>query len=136
MMTRKTFVLALSAFFFCLSLLGLASCNSGGKKSGQAPFAVALEGSPINLDPRLAMDAYSARVIQIVYNGLLKKTPESTLAGDLAERWEMPDDTSYIFTLRKGVKFHDGTDLTAEDVAVYLREYIRSRFSLPSQGFL
>src|SRR5919202_678727 len=34
----------------------------------------------------------------------------------LAERWETPDDTTYIFHLRQGVKWHDGTDFTAEDV--------------------
>jgi len=132
MMTRKPVVPALSAFFFALAFIGLlASCNPSGKKSGQGPFTVALEGSPINLDPRLAMDAYSARVLQVVYNGLLKKTPESTLAGDLAERWEMPDDTSYIFTLRKGVKFHDGTDLTAEDVRYTFESILDPGFPSP-----
>ena len=95
------------------------------------PFTIALEGSPTNLDPRLATDAYSARVIQIVYNGLLKKTPESTLAGDLAERWEMPNNTSYIFYLRQGVTFHDGTDLTAEDVQYTFESLLNPNFPSP-----
>ncbi|MGA1876303.1 MAG: ABC transporter substrate-binding protein [bacterium] len=95
------------------------------------PFTIGLEGSPINLDPRLSTDAYSARVIQIVYNGLLKMTPESTLIGDLAERWEMPDDTAYIFYLRKGVTFHDGQNLTAEDVKFTFTSLLDPDFPSP-----
>lgn len=42
----------------------------------------------------------------------------------LAEKWEQPDDKTWVFTLRDGVKFHDGTPLTAEGV-VWSLEYLR-----------
>ncbi len=43
----------------------------------------------------------------------------------LAERWEQPNPTTYVFSLRKGVKFHDGRPLTADDV-VFTHEFIRN----------
>jgi peptide/nickel transport system substrate-binding protein len=44
-------------------------------------------------------------------------TPENVVA-DLAEKWEQPDATTLVFNLKKGIKFHDGGDLAAEDVSV------------------
>jgi peptide/nickel transport system substrate-binding protein len=79
-------------------------------------LTLAIESDLTNIDPRLATDLYSQRVGQIVCNGLIQKDPKSNLIPDLAERWENPDDKTYIFYLRKGVKFHDGTELTTEDV--------------------
>ena len=50
-------------------------------------------------------------------------TPQDIMP-DLAEKWEQPDPTTVVFTLRKGVKFHDGSDFTGEDVKVQL-DWIR-----------
>ncbi|MCZ7581783.1 MAG: ABC transporter substrate-binding protein [Fimbriimonadaceae bacterium] len=56
-----------------------------------------------------------------VYNQLLKLEAGQKLTGDLAEKWEVPDPTTYVFQLRKGVKFQNvapvnGRELTAEDI--------------------
>ena len=46
---------------------------------------------------------------------------------DLAERWEVSDDaTSYTFYLRKGARFHDGEEVTADDVVFTFRTYLLS----------
>jgi len=84
--------------------------------AGDNVLTLALESDPTNIDPRFGTDVNSARVYQIVCNGLIQKDSKSNLIPDLAERWENPDDKTYIFYLRKGIKFHDGTELTAEDV--------------------
>ncbi|PID56729.1 ABC transporter substrate-binding protein [candidate division KSB3 bacterium] len=79
-------------------------------------LTLALESDPTNIDPRFGTDVNSARVYQLVSNALIRKDPHSNLVPDLAERWENPDDKTYVFYLRKGVKFHDGSEFTAEDV--------------------
>ena len=84
--------------------------------AGENTLTLAIENDPTNIDPRFGTDVNSTRVYQIVCSGLIKKDPKLNLAPDLAERWENPDSKMYIFYLRKGVKFHDGTELTAEDV--------------------
>ena len=55
-------------------------------------------------------------------------TPEN-LVSDLAEKWEQPDPSTVVFTLKKGVKFHDGSDFTSDDPKVQL-DWIRR----PPQG--
>ena len=79
-------------------------------------LTLAIESDPTNIDPRFSTDLYSQRVGQIVGNGLVQKDITANLIPDLAESWETPDDKTYIFYLKKGVKFHDGTEFTAEDV--------------------
>jgi ABC-type transport system substrate-binding protein len=54
-----------------------------------------------------------------MYDNLICRDPRdgSTIIPDLAPRWEIsPDGTTYMFHVRKGVKFHDGAEFTAEDV--------------------
>ncbi|NJD64342.1 MAG: ABC transporter substrate-binding protein [Chloroflexi bacterium] len=72
-----------------------------------------------------------------VYNQLLKLETGQKLVGDLAEKWEVPDPTTYVFQLRKGVKFQNlapvnGRELTAEDV-VYTVERARKQEFLTRQ---
>ena len=72
---------------------------------------------PINLIPALASDSASHNVTQYIYNGLVKYDKDLNLVGDLAEKWELSDDNKVItFYLKKGVKWHDGEEFTAEDV--------------------
>lgn len=74
-----------------------------------------------SLDPALTSDGESFRVLQQIYEPLVDLAPGSTneLEGVLAESWTgEPGDTEYVFTLREGVTFHDGTPLNAEAVKV------------------
>src|SRR5438093_2855845 len=73
-----------------------------------AHFDVHQSGTVANIGPQSPM-----------YDTLLRRHPKDgqTIVPDLAERWEItPDNKKYTFYLRKGVKFHDGADFTADDV--------------------
>ena len=79
-----------------------------------AHFDVHQSGTVANIGPQSPM-----------YDTLLRRSPKDgqTIIPDLAWKWEIaPDNKKYTFHLRKGVKFHDGADFTAEDVkATYER---------------
>ncbi|CAN5731811.1 ABC transporter substrate-binding protein [soil metagenome] len=72
-----------------------------------------------SLDPALTSDGESFRILQQVYEPLvdLVEGSVSEIEGVLAESWTgEPEDTTYVFTLRQGVTFHDGTPFNAEAV--------------------
>ena len=74
-----------------------------------------------SLDPARTSDGESFRILQQVYEPLVDLAPGSTneLVGVLAESWTgEPGDTEYVFTLRQGVVFHDGTPFNAEAVKI------------------
>jgi peptide/nickel transport system substrate-binding protein len=80
------------------------------------PFVVALDSAPTQLDPRFATDAYSERIGHLLFSSLVKFNKDGEIVPDLAERWEIKDDTRYTFYIRNNVRFHDGHLLTSEDV--------------------
>ena len=83
---------------------------------------------PVHFDPHLTRDGRTHTVLSFVYSKLLRhkvggdvQPGTFSVESDLAERWEAPDDTTYIFYLRQGVKWHNkppvnGRELVAEDV--------------------
>ncbi|GIK37359.1 MAG: ABC transporter substrate-binding protein [Chloroflexota bacterium] len=68
------------------------------------------------LDPAIAFSSDGLEFVRNVYEGLLEYVPASTeLRPALAESWEVSEDgLTYTFTLRQGVKYHDGADFNAE----------------------
>ena len=91
----------------------LSSCSA---KPNPNTLVMILESSPTNLDPRVGLDAYSERIDTLIFDDLLTRDEHLNVQPQLAERWEVPDATTYIFHLRHGVKFHDGRALTSRDV--------------------
>jgi len=73
--------------------------------------------APGELDPHKGND-YSGSILAFnLYDTLVMPDPDKGVKGHLAEKWSVSGDgKTYIFTLRRGVKFHDGSELTADDV--------------------
>lgn len=70
-----------------------------------------------NLDPQNSVDTYSFSIEKQMYEALVSYDSETKkLVPALAESWEIIDDQTYKFNLRKGVKFHNGEEMTADDV--------------------
>jgi peptide/nickel transport system substrate-binding protein len=77
---------------------------------------VALDLNPKVFDPRVFTDTYSSRIAGQVFDTLVKLDEKLEPQPWLAEKVEQPDNLNYVFTLRKGIKFHDGTEMDAESV--------------------
>jgi peptide/nickel transport system substrate-binding protein len=74
-------------------------------------------GDASNLIPMMASDSSSHGIAGLIFNGLVKYDKNLNLVGDLAESWEVSaDGLTITFRLRRGVKWQDGRDFTAEDV--------------------
>jgi peptide/nickel transport system substrate-binding protein len=77
-------------------------------------------GEPETLDPALDYETAGGEIVSNVYEGLVfyNKEKASEFVPQLATEWTVSDDgTTYTFTIRQGVKFHEGGDLTPSDVA-------------------
>jgi peptide/nickel transport system substrate-binding protein len=125
---RSLFVLVL-----CLALAGCqqptpsagSQPGAGGAKPAGAPakaasggeLRVALESDVVTLDPPMFTDVYSNYVSSQIHETLFQVDYDMKVVPLLAEKLEQPNDTTYVITLRKGVKFHNGEELTADDVA-------------------
>jgi ABC-type transport system substrate-binding protein len=72
---------------------------------------------PGTLDAHVTSTIFAYSVVDSITNTLVAEDDRTAeIRPELAERWETPDDKTAVFYLRKGLKFHDGTPLTAEDV--------------------
>lgn len=76
----------------------------------------AIETPPANLIPFGAIAAGQVWGMEHMYDSLLEWDQDLNIQPALAVSWETPDDMTYVFKLRQGVKFHDGTEMTAADV--------------------
>src|SRR6266446_7064240 len=78
----------------------------------------------VGLDPHLSVAFASSNYFEHVYSGLIRFNAKMELEGELASSWDIPDPRTYVFKLRKGIKFHNGREMTSEDVR-YSIERIR-----------
>ncbi len=90
------------------------------KSKDPTTLVVAVFGEPETLDPALAYETAGGEILQNIYETLVfyKKGNVQEFIPQLATDWTISEDgKTYTFTIRKGVKFHEGGDLTPEDVA-------------------
>jgi ABC-type transport system substrate-binding protein len=115
-----------AVFLTLLILLAIIGYGCGAGPSGEVsgPTAPAPQGGvlttvgadPPTLDPALTQDATSAEYIVEIYSGLVTLNSKLEVIPDIAESWELsPDGKTYTFHLRRGVKFHSGKEVTAQD---------------------
>jgi peptide/nickel transport system substrate-binding protein len=120
---------ALAATAAALTAVSLSACatserdsgssgGTGAKQQSGGTMVFGAAGDPAVLDPAFASDGESFRPARQIFDGLLTNKPGTTeLAPSLAEDWKISEDgLTYTFTLRKGVKFQDGTEFNADAV--------------------
>ena len=121
-----------------LSLLGalpLAACGrsesvretstaEGGPAYGDTLVEASI-GDISGLIPNITSDSASHEIGGLIYSNLIRTDKELRPEGELAERWDISkDEMTLTFYMRKGIKWHDGEDVTAEDVDFTFRYMI------------
>src|SRR4030081_2613457 len=92
--------------------------------AGAVTLKWAAQNDILTLDPHSQNHATTHSILQHTYEGLTRYTKTFGVEPCLAVSWKQLSDTHWRFNLRKGVKFHDGSPLTADDV-VFSFERIR-----------
>ncbi len=111
---QKTPRILFAAFFLFLTAVALPVPSACAGDS----FVTASSAEPSNLIPFLATDSASHDAAERIFNGLVRYNPQLELEGDLAESWETLDGgRTFVFHLRKDVRWHDGRPFTSADVA-------------------
>ena len=121
----------LPMLLFC-AVLAIFGCSQAHVEPGI--ITVANYTSVADLDPRYATDSVSSRPHQLLFNSLLNLDDKMRLSPDLAERWESSDYQTYYLHLRRGVRFHDGHELTSADVVYTFDSILNPASSSPLRG--
>ncbi|HEY4642582.1 MAG TPA: ABC transporter substrate-binding protein [Thermoanaerobaculia bacterium] len=117
----------------------LVGCGGGGEKKAAAggdkdTLVIAFDSSPSNLDPRVGTNANDGRIWDMAASGLIKVTPTGDFTGDLADKWETPDDKTIVFHLKPNAKFQDGRPVTAKDLKFTFESMIAPAFPSPKRS--
>lgn len=119
---KEKIVIGVSGAVLCAALLTMASAfyfehrifvpKDGGE------YIEGLIGSPQFINPLYSLsNDVDMDISRLVYSGLMRITPEGTVEPDLSESYEVSDDGKvYTFHLRGDARWHDGTQVTADDV--------------------
>jgi peptide/nickel transport system substrate-binding protein len=93
-----------------------AGCQPAEKEAEDYTIIVGLSQTIMTLDPANHRDRVTETVIRNIYDGLVTRKPDGTVVPEIAESWTNPDPLTWEFKIRSGIKFHNGSDLTVEDV--------------------
>jgi peptide/nickel transport system substrate-binding protein len=129
--------------FVLLAALVLAACAGPQTGGGTSPTAgkpvaggtitFALEDDPIDFDPLRSRAFIDRNVHYQIYDSLVRIDASGKIVPWLAEKWDIaPDGKAITFTLRKDVKFHDGSTFDAESVKWNIERYIKTQGSARS----
>lgn len=96
-----------------------------------------LGGKPESLDPVITFDALSDKVLINVHAGLLIQGNSTDVMPGVAKSWYVEEDNvTWVFCLRKGTKFHNGREVTAEDVKYSLERVLSPKLNSANAWFL
>ncbi len=115
--------------------LAVASPALAQKQGGE--IVITYKDDVSTLDPAIGYDWQNWSMIKSLFDGLMDYEPGTTnLVPDLAESYDIsPDGTVFTFKLRPGVKFHNGREMTADDVKYSIERAVNPETQSPGAGF-
>ena len=138
---RREFLAAMGALGVSATAAGSFLSSSKAlaatpKKGGTARVALNLHGPDDQMDPIVFTSGIDYTRGRATYNGLIQIRDNMALAPELAEEWSPnADATEYTFKIRKGVEFHDGSPLTADDVVWSMNRHLGEESPSTAKSF-
>jgi peptide/nickel transport system substrate-binding protein len=127
--TQRTTALALAIVFTALMALPATL-----PAAPTTQFTIAFAADPVSLYPPKTGGIIERLAHLQMFDGLVHRQPSGKLIGRLAERWTKVNDTTWRFTLRRGVTFHNGEPFNAQAVKVSL-DILRDPKSVPASRY-
>jgi peptide/nickel transport system substrate-binding protein len=115
-LTRRDFLVGTG-----LALGTTALAAPAGAQARRGEIIAGVSERALTLDPANHYSISATSVLRHVYDPLVDVTNDSKFVPALAEKWEVVNNTTWRFTLRKGVAFHDGSPFTADSVVFTLK---------------
>ncbi len=107
------------------------------RAAGEQRLVIGMASEPIHLDPMRSNDSASQYAYNLVYDRLVTLDEKLQPAPAAAESWQVSaDGTVYTFRLRKGIRFHDGSPLTAEDVKFSFERILDPKNASDKRSFI
>lgn len=100
---------------YLITLLILACACSRSENNDPQTLVIGLSNGPTTLDPRIATDANSQRLSDLIFSALVRNGPDLKPVAQLASSWKI-EKNKITFSLRSDIQFHHGRPVTAEDV--------------------
>ncbi len=112
-MKRKVF----PVIIICLAMTVFSVFSPDAALAGGKTINFALSGNPDTLDPQATSGTLTFQTLKSIYDTLVEPDPTGKIVPALAEKWTVSEDgLTWVFSLRKGVVFHNGDALTSKDV--------------------
>ena len=129
----KRLMLATGAAAVALMLAGPAAVPQAWAQAKET-IVIDLVNEPSSLDPHMQWNPDSYYVYRNVFDNMVTRDDDGEIIPQVATSWEYLSDTEVAFTIRDDITFHDGTPLTAEDVAFSVNRIINPDFGSPQLG--
>ncbi|OZV12036.1 chemotaxis protein [Tissierella sp. P1] len=98
---------------------------------------ISLNSKPLEFNPQLSNDQDSAQVLFNIYGSLLYIGATGEVSPGIAKSWYVEDDgVTWIFSLRRGAKFHNGREITANDIKYSYEMMMNPKLQSPNTWFL
>lgn len=133
----KYLQITLSGLLVTALLTSFSSCSKPKEAVKNSHLNLNLPGGPSTLDPRKGSDLTSSTLQFLLFEGLTRMTPYSTVSEAFATTISIsPDQKKYVFHLRKDGKWSNGDDITAYDFAQTWLDMLNPNFKAPNAHLL
>ena len=126
-------LLLVLSVFAVMSLIATAGAFAA---PAEKVLTIGVDQEAVGIDPHIVTAFSSMRRLDLMYNRLVRLDNNLVVVPDLAESWDIPNNLTYVFHLRKGVKFHNGREMTADDVQYSLQRVLDPKTASPGASYI